>query len=173
MDPWRAQTERWLSNEERQLDDAADRAFAEVFAGLPQVEPSNDFVLRTVEAAWMARARRRRTAVVVSLAACALVVAAVGTFTYSAFDMVGGWLLTTASSIATNTTVSVLMAATSAVEWWSATARAGGAMAGIVAMPQGAVAFLAVELVGVVALYMLQRLLRAEPRFRNPGPLCC
>jgi hypothetical protein len=173
MDRWRTQTARWLSNEERHLDDAAETAFAEVFTALPVVEPSADFVVRAVEATWVARARRRRTVAVAGLAACGLVVATVSILAYSLMDMVGGWLLTSATSMATTMTVSALMATTSVAQWWSVTAQAAGAVASIIAMPQGAVAFVAVELVGVVALFMLQRLLRAELKFRNPGPLCC
>jgi hypothetical protein len=41
-----------------------------------------------------------------------------------------------------------------------------------VATPQNAVVLLSIELVGIAALYMLQRLLRADVRFRGPGALC-
>ena len=40
------------------------------------------------------------------------------------------------------------------------------------ATPQSAVVLFAIELVGIAALYMLKRLLRAEVRFRGPGALC-
>jgi hypothetical protein len=71
-----------------------------------------------------------------------------------------------------NAVVSVIVAATTAVNWWFATARAGSAVAGIMATPQSAVALLGIELVGIVALYMLQRLLRSEIGFRGQGTLC-
>ena len=172
MGRWRTNTEHWLSNEEQGLDDAADAAFQHVFSVLPAVEPSADFVQRAVEAAWRARARRRRVVLVASLAASVFVVLTAGAAAYGVFGIAGGWLLTTAAAIATNAAVSLIAAGTTAVEWWFATARAGSAVAGIMATPQSAVVLFAIELVGIAALYMLHRLLRAEVDFRGPGALC-
>ena len=172
MGRWRTNTEHWLSNEEQALDDAADAALQHVFAALPSVEPSSDFVQRAVEAAWVARARRRRAVLVASLAASVFVVLAAGAAAYGVFGIAGGWLLTTAAAIATNAAVTVVAAGTTAVEWWFATARAGSALAGIMATPQSAVVLFGIEFVGIAALYMLHRLLRAEVDFRGPGALC-
>ena len=172
MGRWQKHTEHWLSNEEQGLDDAADAAFQHVFAAVPAVEPSSDFVRRTVEATWRARARRRRTVLVSSLAASVFVAVTAGATAYGVFGIAGGWLLTTAATLATNSAVSIIAAGTTAVEWWFATARAGSAVAGIVATPQSAVVLFAIELVGIAALYMLKRLLRAEVAFRGPGALC-
>jgi hypothetical protein len=171
MGRWRTNTEHWLSNEEQGLDDAADSAFQHVFAVLPTVEPSSDFVQRAVEAAWRARTRQRRILVVASVAASLFVVLIAGAAAYGVFGF-AGWLMTTAAAIATNAAVSVIAAGTTAVEWWFATARAGNAVAGIMATPQSAVVLFAFELVGIAALYMLHRLLRAEVNFRGPGALC-
>lgn len=172
MGHWRRQRENWLSSEQHGPDDAAEAAFAQAFAALPAVEPSGDFVQRAVETAWMARARRHRAVVFTSLAASILLAAMAGAIVYGIFGIAGGWLLTTAAQVVTGAIMSVLMAATTAVEWWSAGARAGSMVAAIAAMPQGAAALVTIELVGVAALYTLQRLLRAEIRFRDPGRLC-
>ena len=172
MGRWQKNTEHWLSNEEQGLDDAADAAFQHVFAAVPAVEPSSDFVQRTVEAAWRARVRRRRVVLVSGLAASVFVALTTGAAAYGVFGIAGGWLLTTAAAVATNFATSLVAAGTTAVEWWFAFARASSAVAGIVATPQNAVVLLAIELVGIAALYMLQRLLRAEVRFRGPGALC-
>ena len=172
MGRWQKNTEHWLSNEEQGLDDAADAAFQHVFAAVPAVEPSSDFVQRTVEAAWRARVRRRRVVLVSGLAASVFVALTTGAAAYGAFGIAGGWLLTTAAAVATNFATSLVAAGTTAVEWWFAFARASSAVAGIVATPQNAVVLLAIELVGIAALYMLQRLLRAEVAFRGPGALC-
>jgi hypothetical protein len=172
MGRWRTNTEHWLSNEERGLDDAADAAFQHVFAVLPAVEPSSDFVQRAVEAAWRARARQRRNLLVACVAASLFVVVTTGAAVYGVFGFAGGWLLTMAAGIATNAAVSVIAAGTTAVEWWFATTRAGNAVAGIMATPQNAVVLFAFELVGIAALYMLHRLLREEVDFRGPGALC-
>lgn len=172
MAHWRTHTEHWLSSEQQGLDDAADAAFAQVFSALPAVEPSSDFVQRAAAAAWRARARYRRTVAVAGLAASILVVLTAAAAAYGVFGIAGGWLVTTAATMVTNAAVSVIVAATTAVEWWFATARAGSAVAGVIATPQSVVALLGIELVGVVALYMLQRLLRSEIGFRGPGALC-
>jgi hypothetical protein len=172
MGRWQKNTEQWLSNEEQGLDDAADAAFQQVFSALPAVEPSSSFVQRAFEAAWRAHARQRRIRLVTAVAASLFTVLAAGAAAYGAFGIAGGWLLTTGAAIATNSAVSIIAAATTAVEWWLATARAGSALAGIMATPQNVVVLLAIELVGIAALYMLQRLLRAEVGFRGPGALC-
>ena len=168
MGRWQKNTEHWLLNEEQGLDDAADAAFQHVFAAVPAVEPSSDFVQRTVEAAWRARTRRRRIVLVSGLAASVLVALTA----YGVFGIAGGRLLTIAAAVATNFAASLVAVGTTAVEWWFAFARASSAVAGIVATPQNAVVLLSIELVGIAALYMLQRLLRAEVRFRGPGALC-
>ena len=172
MGRWQKNTEHWLLNEEQGLDDAADAAFHQVFSALPAVEPSSDFVQRAVDAAWRARARQRRIVLVGAVAASLFVVVTAGAAAYGVFGIAGGWLLTTGAAIASNAAVSIIAAATTAVEWWFATARAGIALAGIMATPQSAVVLFGIELVGVAALYMLQRLLRAEASFRGPGALC-
>jgi hypothetical protein len=172
MGRWQKNTEHWLSNEEQGLDDAADAAFQQVFSALSPVEPSSSFVQRAVEAAWRARTRQRRIFLVAAVAASLFVVLTASAAAYGVFGIAGGWLLTTGAAIATNSAVSIIAAATTAVEWWFATARAGSALAGIMATPQSVVVLFTIELVGIVALYMLQRLLRAEVGFRGPGALC-
>jgi len=168
MGLWRAYTKNWLSSEQHDLDDAADAAFAQVFAALPAVEPSGDFIQRAVDAAWLARARWRRTIAVASLAASVLLAAVAGAIAYGVFRVAGAWLLTTTAAVVTSSVVSVLTAAVTAVEWWSAAARAGSTVADIVATPQGVAALVTTELAGAVVLYMLQRLLPAELGSRDP-----
>jgi hypothetical protein len=48
------------------------------------------------------------------------------------------------------------------VDWWSIAGRAGAALGGVVARSDVAMSLVALELVGAVALYGLQRLLRDE-----------
>lgn len=172
MDQWRTRTKDWLSIERRGLDDAADAAFAQVFAALPALEPSAGFVQRAVDAAWLARGRRRRTIVVASLAASVAGAVLIGAAAYGALGAAGGWLVTTTAAVVSSAALSLLLAAPTAVEWWSAGARAGSAAAGVAAMPAGVALLVGVELVGAAALYLLQRLLREDIRVRNPGPLC-
>ena len=172
MGRWRTSTEQWLLSEQQDLDDAADAAFAQAFAALPDVEPSAGFVQRATEAAWLARERQRRIVGLGALAASVPMVVAVGAAAYGMFGLPGGWLVAGAATLATNSAVSFIVAVSTAVEWWLATARASSAVAGIMTTPQSAVALLGIELVGLGALYMLQRLLRADARWRGPGALC-
>src|SRR5687768_4609695 len=65
--------QNWLEAEESGRDDAAEIAFARLLADLPAVEPTPDFVSRTVHAAWRARARRRLITRVARVAAVLLV----------------------------------------------------------------------------------------------------
>ena len=78
MGRWQKDTEHWLSNEEQGLDDAADAAFQHVFAAVPAVEPSSDFVQRARRGCMACAHRRRRIVLVSSLAASVLVALTAG-----------------------------------------------------------------------------------------------
>ena len=172
MGRWHTDTERWLSNEHLAHETGANEAFAQVFTALPAVEPSEDFVRRAVQAAWHARARRRRAIAYSSVAASLVAAAATGVAAYGLFAGASGWPVTTIATVATSSAVSLLMATATSVEWWAAMIRASSMAVGIVTMPQNAVALLAIELAGGAALYALHRLLRTGSGFRDPGPLC-
>lgn len=172
MGQWQTCTEDWLASERHGLDAAADEAFLQVFSALPTVEPSAGFVQRAVDAVWLARRRRRRTVVAASLAASVVGAAITGAVAYGVFGAAGGWLVTMTAAVMTNSTVSLLMAAPTAVEWWAAGAHAGSTLAGVAARPEGVAALVGVELVAAAALYLLQRLLRADIGFRSPESLC-
>ena len=172
MGEYRRRVEQWLSHEQRELDDTADEAFAEVFATVPIEEPSTSFVQRTVEVSWQARARRRQRAVM-AVAASLLVAWFGGAAAYGAFDAGGSWLLTFATSAATGSTLFTVMAATTVMEWWTAGARIGSVVTSVMAVPQGAATLAAIELVGATALYMLHRLLRGDITLRGVGMQLC
>ena len=82
MGSWHAHTERWLSSEHLAQETTADEAFAQVFAALPAVEPSDDFVRRAVQAAWQAEARRRRATAWATIAACLVAATVTGVGAY-------------------------------------------------------------------------------------------
>lgn len=169
---WRRQAEQWLSSEQEGLDEAADEAFARLFAALPAGRPSDAFVQRAVDAAWLARARRRRIVALTALAASVGLAVASGTVAYVVFGAAGGWLLTTATAVASGSVISTLTTAIAAVEWWSVAARAGSTVARLVSRPQAVAALAATELVGAAALYMLHRLLRSDVCVRSPRAFC-
>jgi hypothetical protein len=171
MAGWRSRMDNWLSLQQQDLDEAADAALAEVFAALPPVEPSPDFVQRAVAAAWAEHARARRTALLAGAAAAALVALTSAAVAYTVFGMAGGWLLTTAAAALSGSAVTLLDAASTAVQWWLATVRIGDAVAAVVTRPVGAAAVVTIELMGAVALYTLRRLLQADLRFKRPSTL--
>jgi hypothetical protein len=168
MGDWRTRAGHWLSSEEHDAGDA-EEAFAQVFAALPAVDPSADFVQRATDAAWLARVRRRRVIAAGGLVASISIAAPAA---YGVFGVAGAWMLATVVSAVTGSVVTLLGAATTGLQWWYATAQAGMTMADVVAMPGSAAALFVMELVAVAALYMLHRVLRADLRWRDPGALC-
>ena len=172
MAGWHSRTEHWLSSERLAQDATSDEAFAHVFAALPAIEPSEDFVRRTVQAAWQARAHQQRVTASVAIAASLLATVTAGVTAYGLLGVASGWLLSAIAAVAASSTGLLLAAATTSIGWWAEMTRASSLIAGVIAMPQSAVALLAIELAGGGALYALHRLLRAESGFRDPGPLC-
>ena len=152
----RKQLERWLAEEASGQDEAADAAFAHLFAAVPRTEPTTAFVEQTVNSALRWRARRRRlmaitwAAVVVLLtigsvaayyASPRLASAAIKTFTFTSSHVVP-WLVA-------YTRV--------AMEWWWTLGRVGTVIVSAVMTPGRAVAIVGVELVGILALFALLR----------------
>src|SRR5438552_1639271 len=119
MDGWRTHTEHWLAQERHGLDEAAEAAFAQALAELSDLAPSEGFIARAVDAAWQARARRRRMIAMVGLAASLLIVAVGSAVAVVTFGFAGGWLLKTFASVMTSSAAAIVMAATSAAEWWA------------------------------------------------------
>ena len=159
--PERKDLEHWLLSEERDQDEAADAAFAQVFAALPKVDPGPGFVDRTVGAAWRLRARRRRM-VALAWAATVVVAAAGATVTYGAAPYLGSWAIKTAAVTTGHSVPWLISYATVALDWWWTVGRIGGHVAGAIATPERATALVGVELIGILAFFALQRLAGAE-----------
>ena len=172
MSRWHRLTDDWLSSEHLNHEGSAHEAFSRVFAALPAVEPSEDFVPRAVQMAWRAQARRRRVTVYAALAASLLGAAMAGVAAYGLLGETSGRLLATIATTAVSSTGPLLLAVTIAIDWWAAMTHVGSLIAGVVGLPQSAAVLLAMEVAGGGALYALHRLLRAESGFRDPGPLC-
>ena len=169
MGRWRRQTEQWLGSEEGP-EGLPDEMISQVFHALPAVSPSRDFGRLAVEAAWRTKARRRRLEVAMAVAASVLA-AASGAIAYVLLNGASGWLIESIATVATRPAGPVLMATASAVEWWADMTRLSSVISGVVAMPQNALALIAIEMAAGGALYALHRLLRGDA-FRDPGPLC-
>lgn len=157
----RQQLERWLAEEASGRDEAADAAFAHLFAAVPRVEPNPAFVEQAVVAAVRWRVRRRR------LVACAwaatIVLVAVGV----AIAFFGAPRLATTVikglAFTSGRAVPWLLAYTKvAMDWWLTLGHVGGVIASALMTPARVVALVGVELVGLLAFYALQRIAGAE-----------
>ena len=151
----------WLASEQEGRDDLAEFAFARLMAGLLPVEPSPAFVERAVQAAWQRRVRQQRLAWV-ARAAAVLVVLAGGGVGLVAF----GAVLIGAAADGVVAGVQGLVWTANAVggglRWWSLLENVGSAVGTAVATPQTTAVLVALELMGAMAVYGIQRLLGDE-----------
>jgi hypothetical protein len=172
MAPWRTHVETWLEAEQAGRDDAAEAALDHVFAALPAVEPSPDFVARASETAWAAAGHRRRMVGLAATVAAVLVVGASAAGLYVAFDGRIAWLLAAAASLASGAVLSLVTAGATVAGWWSISADAGLALATAIANPYSVVALATIELVAIAALVTLHRLLQSDVEIRAPRAYC-
>jgi hypothetical protein len=161
--PDREQLERWLASEATEQEDAADAAFAYLFAALPKVEPRAEFVERTAARVWGERIRRRRVAVF-GWAAAVVVTAAGSLLGYAAAAPASAWAVKTGVRVMSHAMPWLVAYATEAMNLWWVAARVGNHIAVAIATPPRAAALVAVELVGIFAFFALQRLVRLELR---------
>lgn len=153
----RKQLEAWLIAEERADEDAADAAFAHLFAAVPKVEPRPTFVEQVVTAARGWRARRRQRLVVAWTAPIVLV----GAIAVSGYF--GSPVLARAAvkaiAFVSGTMVPWLFAYGSvALHGWLTLGHVGAVIAGALMTPGRVAALVGVELVGILAFYALQRI---------------
>lgn len=172
MGRWRTHTDAWLVAEQEGRDEAAEAAFDRVLGALPAIEPSPVFAARVAEAAWAARARRRRLVGLAAATAGVALVAATAVVVYAASGGRVAWLLTATATAASGAVVSLLAAGVTLAGWWSAAAGTGRSLVTAVASPYSLAALVAIELIAVGALVMLHRLLRSEVELRTPRAYC-
>jgi hypothetical protein len=159
--PDREQLERWLFSEEAGQDDAADAAFAHLFAAVPRVEPGPGFIDRTATEAWRLRARRRRMGALAW--AASLAIAAFGFLVaYAWAPYLGPRAIKTIAFVTGHSVAWLVAYTTVALDWWWMVARIGGQIAEVIATPGHATALVGVELIGILAFFALQRLVSAE-----------
>jgi len=163
MDMWRRDAKQWLANEQEGQDDAAEGAFARVFRVLPRIEPTVNFADRVVRAAWLAERRRRRTSRLAQVAAVLLVTVAGAAIGYAAIEYAGGWMAAAVAGIASRGVIRFVALVRVGVKSWSVVARVGTGVGAGLATPQNTLALLAMELLGILALFGLQRLLPDGP----------
>jgi hypothetical protein len=158
----RADLERWLAAEASGRDGDAEQAFARVFGALPRIDPAPGFTDRVVRASVRAAARRRLLLRIGRLAASAATVAAGAVLSYLAVVEGGTWLVRTGAVLTVQAFSLVVRSAAEGLDWWAIVARVGAATGEALARPQISSIVLAVEVIGVAALYTLHRVLRAD-----------
>lgn len=152
---------RWLQAEQSGQDELAEMMFARLVAEMPPIEPSADFVDRTVRAAWQARSRRRLARRLALVAAALLVsIAGAGSIYMLAAPATG--LIVRGSVAFAHGLVWFLTSASEGVRWWSIAERVGTAARDTVAVPSTAAAIAAVEMIALLAIYAFRRLLGQE-----------
>ena len=160
MDMHREDVERWLASEERGDEQAAESAFAHLFAAVPRIEPQPGFVEQVRAAAW----RRRQRWLVMARAARAATVllAASGGIAASGLALLyaGPWLVTSAAVMASGSVRGIVTGAVTGLDWWATGARVAVVIGETLAYREAAGVLLAIEVVGGLALYALHRLTR-------------
>ncbi len=158
---YRASYAAWLEAEEEGREDLAELAFGSAMADLPAIEASPAFVGRAVQAAMRLRARRRAIALVARVAAAvAIAVASAGALYLFGVLVLGG--LVRGTVLVADTLVWVMTSVSGGARWWSIAARVGTAVGETVSAPQTTALMAGLELVGAMAIYAFQRLLRHD-----------
>jgi hypothetical protein len=163
MDLWRRDAEEWLASEQEGQDDAAEGALTRVFQALPRIEPRADFADQVVRAAWRVKGSRRPTRRLAQLAAALLVTVAGVAIGYAALDYAGTWILEAVAGAASRGVIRFVGLVRVGVTSWSVVAGVGNGVGTALATPENATAVLVMELLGILALFGLQRLLPDTP----------
>ena len=157
----RKQLDAWLQAEQGGEEDAADAAFAHLFAAIPKVQPRSVFVEQAVVAAWGWRARRRWVLIGAWTAAAVLIVAAAAAV-FSASPLLGRSLVKAIAFLSGHTVPWLIAYAGVALHGWLTLGHVGAVIGGALMTPGRAAAVVGVELLGIAAFYALNRIASAE-----------
>jgi hypothetical protein len=151
----------WLQAEQSGQDALAEMMFARLVAEMPPIEPGADFVGRTVQAAWRARARRRIVTRLARVAAALLLgIATLGSM-YALSVLAGGFIARGAAALS-HGLVWFLTSASDGARWWWIAERMGTAARVMMASPLTAAAVAAAEMIALLAMYAFRRLVPEE-----------
>lgn len=157
---------KWLQAEQSGQDSLAEILFAHLVAEIPSIEPSPDFVCRTVQAAWRARARRL---LVMRLAGIAGVLA-VGIAGFGSIYELRGLavvLIVHSAVMFSHGLVWLLGSASQGAKWWWIAERMGAAVSDTIAAPSATAAFVAVEMIALLAIYAFKQLIHENWETRS------
>ena len=149
---------QWLHAEQSGQEELAERIFARLVAEMPPIEPSAEFLDRTVRAAWQARVRRRLIRRVALIAAALMIsIGGVGAI----YELTG-----LATGLGVRVTVEFsrglvwfLTSAGEGASWWWIAERIGTAARVTIAAPSMAAGIAAMEMLALLAIYAFGRLL--------------
>lgn len=161
MNMRREDVERWLASEALGDEQAAESAFATLFAEVPRIEPQPSFVERARAAAWRSRLRRRVMARAARAAALLLVATGGVSASWLALLYAGPWLVMSGAGMASGSLGGIVTGAVTGIEWWATGARVAVVIGETLARREAAGVLLAVEVVGALALYVLHQLIRS------------
>jgi hypothetical protein len=152
---------QWLHAEQSGQEELSERSFARLVAEMPPIEPSADFVSRTVRAAWQARTRRRLVTRLALVSAALLIgMVAVGSI-YELRALAIG--LVARSTVAfSHALVWLLTSAGEGTRWWWIAERIGTAAGDTLASPSTAATIAGIEMLALLAIYAFDRLLAED-----------
>ena len=127
-------------------------------AEMPSIEPSTDFVGRTVRAAWQARSRRLLVKRLALIAAAVLISIAGAGSSYELTALAIG-LVVRGTVVFSHGLVWFVTSASEGARWWWIAERIATAVRETIATPSTAASFAAVEMIALLTLYAFQRLL--------------
>jgi hypothetical protein len=151
----------WLEAEKSGPDPLAEMLFARLVAEMPPIEPRPDFVGLTVQAAWRARARHHLVRRLARIAAVLAVgIAGVG----SIYELRGlaVVLIVRGAVVLSHGLVWLLTSASQGIRWWWIADRIGAAVGDTIAAPAAAAAFVAAEMIVLVAIFAFKRLIQED-----------
>jgi hypothetical protein len=152
---------KWLQAEQSGEDPLAEILFASLVAEIPAIEPSPDFVGRTVQGAWQARARRH---LVMRLAGIAAVLAVGIAGCGSIYELRGlaVVLIVRSAVVLSHGLVWLLASASQGARWWWIAERIGAAVSDTIAAPSAAVAFVTVEMIALLAILAFKQVIHED-----------
>lgn len=163
LDPeWAPTAHRWLAAEAGGRDFEAEAELGRLFRATPRPSPADDLEERIWRATRWVRRRALITLLLrragVGLAAAAL---AIGTIVFTLTTLVPLLARSLVSVVAwlVRGGVWLMLTFTQGLDTWSFLARVGGAVADAIATPRATMALIVFELIGALALYVLNRVL--------------
>ena len=152
---------QWLEAEQTGQDEVAERMFARAIAGLPRIQPSESFVIRTSQVVWRARAGRRR-AMRMAYASIPLLVGIISVAAIYELTPLMPNLIANAALAVSRGLIWLLTAPAQGAGWWWFAERIGTAITDTLAAPSTAAIIGVLEMIGLFGIYAFRQLLRED-----------